>query len=39
MQLTFVTHWMITIGVGFALLLWGWILMWLDRRDVRKRSR
>ncbi len=37
MPMDFFTHWMITGGVGLLLLLWGWILLLVDRRESRKR--
>jgi hypothetical protein len=39
MRLNFFTHWMITAAGGFLLLVWGWVLMWLNRREARTRSR
>jgi hypothetical protein len=37
MQLDFLTHWMITLGVGALCLVAATILMFIDRHQSRKR--
>jgi hypothetical protein len=36
MKLNFLMQWMITLSGAAVLLIWGWILLWWDRRSRRR---
>ena len=38
MKLDFTTHWLITLGGAYLLLICGWLLKWFEGRSERKKQ-